>query len=84
MKRWRFGLFQLPPMFPEGEDLDEAVGMIASAKRPIILAGAGAVGARDQLIRLADRLEAPLTTALGGQGICVQSDDELEAAIRCN
>ena len=53
----------------EGDLLDDAVGMIASAKRPLILAGAGAVDARDHLVRLADRLEAPLATTLKAKGL---------------
>ena len=43
--------------------------MIASARRPSILAGGGAIHARDALIRLADRLEAPLATTLRAKGL---------------
>lgn len=64
-----FRAFSAPAYVPEGEDLDEAIGMIASAKRPIILAGGGAIGARDKLIRLADRLQAPLATTLKAKGL---------------
>lgn len=53
----------------EGSAHEEAIGMIASAKRPLILAGAGAVGAKDKLIALAERLEAPLATTLKGTGL---------------
>lgn len=54
---------------PEGDMLDNAIGMIASARRPMILAGGGAVGARDALVQLADRLEAPLATTLNAKGL---------------
>lgn len=54
---------------PEGDDLDAAIGMIASAKRPIILAGIGAKDAVAQIERLADRLEAPLATTLKAKGM---------------
>lgn len=64
-----FKTFSAPSFVPEGEDLDAAIGMIASARRPIILAGGGASGARDKLIRLADRLEAPLATTLKAKGL---------------
>lgn len=57
-------VFTAPGGVAEGGILDEAIGMIASARRPMILAGGGAVAARDTLIRLADRLEAPLATTL--------------------
>lgn len=64
-----FPTFTAPAMVPEGEDLDAAIGMIASARRPLILAGGGAAGAREALIRLADRLEAPLATTLKAKGL---------------
>ncbi|MCA0205511.1 MAG: thiamine pyrophosphate-binding protein [Proteobacteria bacterium] len=68
-KKTIFPAFAAPAMVPEGDDLDAAIGMIASARRPIILAGGGAAGARDRLIRLADRLEAPLATTLKAKGL---------------
>lgn len=62
-------VFTTPGGVAEGETLDNAIGMIASARRPLILAGGGAVAARAQLIRLADRLEAPLATTLKAKGL---------------
>lgn len=62
-------VFTAPGGVAQGGILDEAIGMIASARRPLILAGAGAVAARDQLIRLGDRLEAPLATTLKAKGL---------------
>jgi acetolactate synthase-1/2/3 large subunit len=55
----------------EGEQLDEALGIIASAKRPMILAGRGATApeARDAILRLAARLEAPVATTLKASGL---------------
>ncbi|GAA1532776.1 thiamine pyrophosphate-binding protein [Nocardioides humi] len=46
--------------------LDEALGIMASARRPVILAGRGAVGsgARAELLALAEQLGAPLATTL--------------------
>lgn len=41
-------VFTAPGGVAEGEILDNAIGMIASARRPLILAGAGAVKARDR------------------------------------
>lgn len=64
-----FPAFAAPAMVPEGEDLDQAIGIIASARRPIILAGGGAAGARDRILRLAARLEAPVATTLKGKGL---------------
>ncbi|MEM9707380.1 MAG: thiamine pyrophosphate-binding protein [Pseudomonadota bacterium] len=62
-------VFETPAYAPEGDVLDEAIGMIASAKRPLILAGKGAVHAGEALIRLAERLEAPLATTLKAKGL---------------
>ena len=62
-------VFGAPTHVPEGDDLDQAVGMIASAKRPLILAGDGAVRARDQLIALSERIEAPLATTLKAKSL---------------
>jgi thiamine pyrophosphate-dependent acetolactate synthase large subunit-like protein len=62
-------VFTTPGGVAEGEVLDNAIGMIASARRPLILAGGGAVAARAQLVKLADRLEAPLATTLQAKGL---------------
>ena len=50
----------------DSDELDAAIGMIATAKRPVILAGQGVVkaGARDAVLQLARRLDAPLLTTL--------------------
>ncbi|MEM9655279.1 MAG: thiamine pyrophosphate-binding protein [Actinomycetota bacterium] len=55
---------------PDPAALDEAVGILASANRPIVLAGRGAVAAdaHDALVALAHRLGAPLATSLLGTG----------------
>lgn len=48
------------------EDLDNAIGIIAAAKRPVIVAGRGATSpeAKDALLTLAKRIEAPLATTI--------------------
>ncbi len=62
-------VFQTPAYAPEGDVLDDAIGMIASAKRPLILAGKGATHSGKVLSRLADRLEAPVATTLKAKGL---------------
>ncbi|WP_439141585.1 thiamine pyrophosphate-binding protein [Planktotalea sp.] len=64
-----FATPEAPTVITEGSIHEEALGMIASAKRPLILAGAGAVAAKDNLIALSERLEAPLATTLKGTGL---------------
>ena len=56
---------------PDHSVLDEATGLIASARRPIVLAGKGAASARarEALIALADRIGAPLATTLKGKDL---------------
>ncbi|WP_116996710.1 thiamine pyrophosphate-binding protein [Desertimonas flava] len=51
---------------PDLDRLDQAVGIVASARRPIILAGRGATSpaARDALVALAERIGAPVATTL--------------------
>lgn len=51
---------------PDPEVMDKAVGVVGSAKRPIVLAGQGAAtpGARAALLRLAGRIGAPVATTL--------------------
>ena len=51
---------------PSPDALDAALGVIASARRPIVLAGQGASSdtARAALVRLAGRIGAPLATTL--------------------
>jgi len=48
------------------DDLDAAIGIIATAKRPIVLAGRGAKSpaAKSALLRLSQRIEAPVATTL--------------------
>lgn len=55
---------------PDPVALDTAVGILATARRPIIVAGKGAVmaGAHDALVGLAERLGAPLATSVLGTG----------------
>lgn len=58
-------------LVPESRDLDDAIGIIASARRPIVLAGRGAIAdeARASLMALAERLEAPLATTLAAKDL---------------
>lgn len=65
----QFPVPEAASVITDGSLHEEAIGMIASAKRPLILAGAGAVEARDELIALSERLEAPLATTLKGTGL---------------
>jgi len=56
---------------PDPDALDRALGIMASARRPVVLAGRGAAvaGAREVLIELADQLGAALGTTLMGRDL---------------
>ena len=60
-----------PAAGPESAAMDRAVGIIASARRPIVLAGRGAIApaARTALLALAARIGAPLATTLKGKDL---------------
>jgi acetolactate synthase-1/2/3 large subunit len=54
-----------------GANLEQATHLIARARRPILLAGGGAVwaGAGGEIQALAERLDCPVITTLNGKGI---------------
>ena len=62
----------LPPRVenPSPDLLAPVIEKLAAAKRPVIVAGKGAMasGARDEIIKLADRVGALLATSLQGKG----------------
>jgi acetolactate synthase I/II/III large subunit len=58
-----------PLAVPAEAELDEALGVLASARRPVVLGGRGAAGARAELTELAALLGAPVATSLRGKGL---------------
>lgn len=71
--------FSKPVVTPAGDDLDNAIGIVASAKRPIVLAGRDAIDedSRNALLRLAERIEAPVATTLRAKGLFRAKDYNL-------
>ncbi|WGX95748.1 thiamine pyrophosphate-binding protein [Nocardioides sp. L-11A] len=57
------------PGLPDEDELDRALGILAAARRPVILAGRGALDARDEIVALARAVGAPLGTTLLGKGL---------------
>lgn len=53
---------------PDREQLERAAAILNEAKKPFILAGQGALGARAELEAIAERLNAPVGMALLGKG----------------
>lgn len=58
------------PLPPDPAAVERAAGVLASARRPVILAGGGvtAAGANDALTRLAQVTGAPVVTSRNGRG----------------
>ncbi|MGV9798076.1 thiamine pyrophosphate-binding protein [Mycobacterium sp. NPDC003449] len=67
---------------PRPELIDAAAGLLNSAERPVILAGGGArrsAGGAETLLVLAERLDAPVVSTVGGKG-AIAFDHPLSAA----
>ncbi|GAA1000164.1 5-guanidino-2-oxopentanoate decarboxylase [Acrocarpospora macrocephala] len=67
---------QIPPVWPSAcpaaaapEAVDAAVALLGAASAPLIVAGGGAVAAAAALRALAERLDAPVVTTIGGKGV---------------
>lgn len=54
---------------PDRDSLDQAALKLAAAKRPMIIAGGGALQAADELRQLSERLAAPVFTSVAGKGL---------------
>jgi len=70
---------------PDPAQIAEAAARIRRAKRPLILAGGGAVAAAEALVPLAEAMDAPVVTTinargiLGGHPLCVPASPTLAA-----
>ena len=68
------------PNLPDSGDVERASGLLNSAGTPAIIAGGGAQGAFEELVALAERLDAPVATTLNGKGV-VPSSHPLGASL---
>ncbi|MDQ1510435.1 MAG: hypothetical protein QOG50_2279 [Actinomycetota bacterium] len=64
---------------PEGA-VERAVALIAGAKRPVIVVGHGARAGIDEVVQLAERLNAPIATTFKAKGI-VPDDHPLACGV---
>lgn len=69
----------LPKVEVAGDALDNAIGIIAAARRPVVLAGRGAIdpASRAALLALARRIEAPLATTMRAKNLFAGEDHVL-------
>jgi pyruvate dehydrogenase (quinone) len=61
--------FARPKIVPHDEDLDRAAAVLNAGKKVAMLVGAGALGATDEVIAVADRLSAGCAKALLGKTV---------------
>ncbi len=69
-----FELHGRPTEAPQAEALDRAAALIASAKRPLLWLGGGAVGCRSEIEQLVDLTRAGVLTSNSGRGVLDEGD----------
>jgi acetolactate synthase I/II/III large subunit len=62
-----FDLFPTPQ--PDSERIKAAAALVASSKTPMIFVGSGAIHARDEILELAELIDAPVVAFRSGRGI---------------
>src|ERR1700682_4314660 len=62
-----FDLFPAPQ--PDTERVKAAAALIAASKTPMIFVGSGAIHARDEILELAELIDAPVVAFRSGRGI---------------
>jgi pyruvate oxidase len=67
--RPRQGRVAATEIAPPEAELDRAVALLSAAERPVIICGNGARPFRDQILRFAERTDAPVITTFKGKGI---------------
>jgi pyruvate dehydrogenase (quinone) len=58
-----------PVVVPCREDLERAAKLLNAGRKTVVLAGQGALGARDELLRVAELLAAPIVKPLLGKAV---------------
>ena len=69
-----------PPLEAKQDEVDRVAALLAKAKRPLIIAGTGVLRAwaTDELVRVAERLDAPVLVTMSGGG-AIPADHPLYA-----
>jgi acetolactate synthase-1/2/3 large subunit len=58
-----------PAPLPDRERIKEAAALIAASKAPMIFVGSGAIHAREEILELAEMIDAPVVAFRSGRGI---------------
>jgi acetolactate synthase-1/2/3 large subunit len=62
-----FDPFPAPP--PDPDRIRDAASLVAASKRPMIFVGSGAIDAREEILELAEMIDAPVVAFRSGRGI---------------
>ena len=57
------------PPAPDPDTVQRVLGLLEAAERPLLYVGLGALPAAENLVALAERLEAPVATTFQGKGV---------------
>jgi acetolactate synthase-1/2/3 large subunit len=60
---------RLDAQAPGATDLSRVLALLAASRRPLLYVGVGAAGTGSDLVALAERLNAPVTTTFQGKGV---------------
>jgi acetolactate synthase-1/2/3 large subunit len=60
---------QYPSIEPDTDVIERAAKLVGSARNPMIMVGSGAVHAAQEVLALAERIQAPVVSFRGGRGI---------------
>ncbi len=71
---------------PAVDDVERAADLMVGARRPVFLVGGGVIAAdaSDVLARLAERLDAPVTTTVSGKGALAETHDLCAGVVGSN
>src|SRR3954454_7153395 len=58
-----------PAPQPDPDRIKAAAALISGSKRPMIFVGSGAIGAREEILELAEMIDAPVVAFRSGRGI---------------
>jgi acetolactate synthase I/II/III large subunit len=64
------------PLQPDPELIEEAARLLGAAKNPLILSGRGVFGAEEELLAIAEILQAPVSMSRNGKG-AIRADNYL-------
>jgi acetolactate synthase I/II/III large subunit len=58
-----------PAVLPDPDEIEKAAAILKEARNPMLMVGSGAVNAGEEILQLAERLQAPVVSLRGGRGV---------------